>query len=111
MTDSVSTASTFGSSVADRVSAWLIDHPEATEYCVNDEREAMQILTEILAHLMLMKRDIPDAVDRRKVRDLCKQIRKAIVQARAIEWIRQKNKTDPIEYLGVKLTVPALVIN
>ena len=110
MTDSVSTASTFGSPVADRVSDWLKDHPEATEYCVNDEREAMLILTEILAHLMLMKLDIPDAHDRRKVRDLCKEIRKAIVQAQAIEWIRETNKTDPIEYLGVMLTTPTRII-
>ncbi len=110
MTDSVSTASTFGSPVADRVSDWLKDHPEATEYCVNDEREAMYILTEILAHLMLMMPDIDSAADRFKIHQLTMDMRRAIVQARAIEWIRKTNETDPIEYLGVKLTTPALVI-
>lgn len=104
MGGSATSASTFGSKLADRISAWAIEHPEATEYCLGDELEARELLVTIAGAIKLMSRDMPKGVRRdlanRYRRDMCK----AAAQQRALEYIRGLD--EPLEFLGLTITVP-----
>lgn len=118
MTDSATGALTFGSPVADRISAWAKDNPDATEYCLNDEMEARALLIEILAYTKEMVKDIsPHTPDNneREVRQVAKKfmqdMRKALAQGAAIDYIRELNKTEPLEFIGLRITTPDLVLN
>ena len=110
MTESATNAPDFGSSVANRIAAWLDENPQADEYCVNDELEAREILIVIAAHIKTMLGDIRNPVDRNKAKEWAAEMRRAVVQGRAIEWIRETNTDNPIQFLGVNLTVPAITV-
>lgn len=104
MGESATSASTFGSRLADRISAWALEHPEATEYCLNEEIEARELLITIAAAIKLMTRDMPKGIRKdlaiRYRRDMCA----AAAQARALEYIRGLD--EPLEFLGLTITVP-----
>lgn len=114
MTDSVSSVSTIDSAqqLVERISSWAQDNPEASEYCLGDELEARELLVVIVANIKQSRLGCSDlSVDEiRQIRRIEREMRKAIAQAKAMDYVRELNKTDPLEFLGLRITTPAIVL-
>ena len=111
MTESVENATNFGSRVANRISEWAEEHPEATQYPLTDEQEAGEILTAIIAMTeMTVQGTNMDKHMRREVMKILGNMQIAISRREAISYIRELNKTDQLEFLGLEIVVPAIVL-
>lgn len=111
MTESARNASVFGSGIADRINEWAKDNPEATEYCLNDEHEARMLLITIAATLKLLMKDMPRrSAERAIARKTRSEMLQAAAQTQSIDYIRELNKREQLEFLGLKITTPDLVL-
>ncbi len=109
MTESAKPVHSFGSPIADRISDWLHEHPEATEYCINEELDAAQLLIAISNQLHIHLKTIPKHYvdDRRDIRKLRNRMQLAAKTFRGIAYIRSLNESgQQLEFLGVRITVP-----
>lgn len=111
MGESATNASVFGSSLADRINAWALEHPEATEYCINEELEARELLVTIAAAIKLMVGDMPKGHRRELARKYRSDMLRAAAQAKAMDYVReQENAGAPLEFIGLKITVPEVTL-
>lgn len=111
MADTVTPAGDFGLPIADRIALWLQENPDASEYCVNEEIEAKELLLGIAATIKAMMIDVKDRNDYAQVKAIRNAMCRAAAQSKAIPYIRELNKTDPLEFLGVRITVPEEIIH
>lgn len=98
--------------LTDRIAAWARDHPEATEYCLGDETEARQLLLVIVATMKQTVRGCSDMStgEKNQIHEIAVAMRKAAAQAKAMDYIRELNATDQLEFLGLEITTPAIVL-
>lgn len=116
MTESATTASPGGSRKAERLNviqrleAYAEDHPEATTYSITSEWEAEEILGAMALSLAALANDVKDKTDRAELTKYGKQYHLAVVERRALEFIRELTDDDELVIYGLKLQVPAIVL-
>ena len=116
MDESVKDATGFGSGsrLADRISQWASEHPEADAYQITTEIEAGELLATIMASIEISLAGVPaDDVHAKEV-EVVKKLLADMTMARsrndALGWIREFNKTDQLEFIGLRIEVPAVVM-
>ena len=110
--ESAPAASTFGAPIADRISAWLTENPDATEYAINTELEARELLITIAAAIKLMIRDMEPSHEKDCAKVYERQMRAAAFQKRGLAYIRENfmaEGCEALEFLGVRITVDGSV--
>lgn len=95
-----------------RIVAWARDHPEADSYCLGDELEARQLLLVIVATMKETARGCRDlsTVEKQQIHNIAQGMRKAAAQGAAMDYVRELNQTDPLEFIGLKIVTPAIVL-
>ena len=109
MTTATSVGS-FGVPIADRIASWLREHPEATEYCLNTEEEAIELLSAIAATIKAAMREAPPG-QARQIKPIRNAMIRACAQKQAIAYIRELNREEQLEFLGVDIVVPEEVVH
>ncbi len=96
----------------ERISAWARDHPEANKYCLGDELEARQLLLVIAATMKQTARGCSDlsSDERQTLKRIGQDMRKAAAQAMAMDYVRALNMTDQLEFLGLEIHTPEIVL-
>lgn len=96
----------------ERISAWARDHPEASNYCLGDELEARQLLLVIAATMKETTRGCSDLTsdEKRTLKRIRTDMCRAAAQGMAMDYIRALNKTDQLEFLGLEIHTPAIVL-
>ena len=95
-----------------RIAAWAREHPEASQYCLGDELEARELLLVIVASMKVTSIGCCDLTsdEIQTVKRICQEMRLAAAQAKAMDYIRDLNQDDQLEFLGLKITTPAIVL-
>jgi len=113
MADSVTSASQPQSSepatsghILARMEEYSEEHPEATSYLISTELEAEELLLAIAATLKHLMRDVKHRDDQAQIKKIGQQYRLAVVQNRALDYIRGLTGDDELEIYGLKITVP-----
>lgn len=95
-----------------RIADWARDHPEADSYCLGDELEARQLLLVIVATMKETVRGTSDMsmAEKNQVHQIAVDMRQAAAQQKAMDYIRELNMTDQLEFIGLKILTPAIVL-
>ncbi len=95
-----------------RIAAWARDHPEASQYCLGDELEARELCLVIAATMKETVRGCSDMTsdERQTVKRIGQELRKAAAQGAAMDYIRALNQRDQLEFIGLEITTPDIVL-
>lgn len=98
--------------VLERLELISLEKPEQTEYLVTTESEAQEILTAMAASLTMIASGMDKGHDRQVVHNYAAQYRLAVVRASALDLFRElAGGDDELTIYGLKLVVPAIVLN
>lgn len=93
--------------VLERLEAWVEENPGATEYWIETELEAEQILlgmAAVIHQTMLAPTDLTQH-DRRTLQDMANRYRLAVSQGRGLQTFREMTDEDQLHFMGVRLRV------
>jgi hypothetical protein len=96
--------------VIERLEQYSQDHPEATTYQVTTELEAEELLGAMAVSLSSLANEVKDERDRGELLKYGKLYHQAVVQHRALDYNRGLTAEDELVIYGLKLQVPAIVL-
>ena len=113
--ESATPASNNGSSdprenILDKLQRLANEDPTLEAYHITTEIEAQELLLAMAAMLKVMAKDVKVEIDRRVLKDYANQYRAATIQGKAMEYLRELDADDELELFGLKITVPAIII-
>ena len=110
MTESAAPAMSFGCAIADRMSAWAKDHPDAEEYSITTENEAAELLVAIVAAAeMQLAGQKKNATYHEQMRYLA-EMQQAATQGDALDYIRTLTMEQELQFVGLRIVVPLIVL-
>lgn len=112
MTDSATRASRKGSNAPNilaRLEQISQQDPTRSEYQLTTETEAQELLTAMAAMLAKMAKDVA-GTDRQVLKDYEATYRVQVLNDTALDYFRTLNEEDQLEFCGLKIIVPAIVL-
>lgn len=112
MTDSATLASrnaSSGPNILERLEQISQEEPDRTEYQLTTETEAQELLTAMAAMLGKMALDV-SGTDRQVLKDYEATYRVQVINNTALDYFRQLTDEDQLEFCGLKITVPVIVL-
>lgn len=96
--------------VIERLEQYSLDHPDATMYLITSEDEARQILGAMAVSLGMMANDVKDQDDRDELLKYARIYHRTVTEGSALAYIRALNEADELSIFGMRLAVPAIVL-
>ncbi len=96
--------------IIERIEKWIAEHPEATEYWIETETEAEQILLAMAAVIRLSAKGVGDRNAKRMMRDQANQYVQAVQNNAALELFRNMTEADQLELYEVRLRARSIAL-
>ena len=96
--------------ILERLERYAAENPDATEYRLDTEIEAQQLLIAMAAALKLMSKDIEDRKDRQVLTNYANTYRQKVIHGKALEYIRELSEEDQLTIHGMKIVAPVIIL-
>lgn len=99
--------------ILDRLEEYALENPDETDYWIETELEAEQILLAMAAVIKQTIKITPTLTshDKQMMRDVANKYRHAVKQGQARQLFRDMTEHDQLELRGMRLRVREIVIN
>lgn len=96
--------------ILEQMEQYAEDNPLATEFYLENEEQAAQILLSMAASIKHLVKDVKHKEDQRHMVTIANQYRKAVIHNRALELFCNMTDEDQLEMYGLKLLVRRIVL-
>lgn len=99
--------------ILNRIEEWALENPDETDYWIESELEAEQILLTMAAVIKQSIKTTPTLTshDKEMMRKIANEYRHAVQHGRASQLFRDMTEEDQLELVGLRLRVREIVIN
>lgn len=105
-----SKASPPSENIIERIETWVEHNPSATDYWIETESEAGELLIAMAAVLRLNAKGIKEPGDRRLMRSIANDYIQHVQNSTALEHFRNMSDDDELKLYGVRMRARSLVL-